>query len=91
MSSFEKFKERLPSNENFYSSLMAKTISNKDYDHAVKVWNAIEMKAMKDFYNLYLKYDVLLLAYVFEKFRNSRFKNYGRCPSHYLSEPAVGI
>ena len=61
MSSFKKFKERLPSNQNFYSSLMGKTITNKNYDHALKVWNAIEMKAMKDFYNLYLECDVLLL------------------------------
>ena len=42
------------------------------------------MKMMKDFYDLYLKCDVLLLTYVFQKFRN----NYGLCPSHYLSAPA---
>ena len=29
------------------------------------------MKTMKDFHDLYLKFDVLLLADVFEKFRNN--------------------
>ena len=46
------------------------------------------MKTMKDYHNLYLKCDVLLLADVFEKFRNNSTKNYGLCPSHYLSAPA---
>ena len=40
---------------------------------------------MKDFHDLYLKCDVLLLANVFEKVRNNSLKNYGLCPSHYLS------
>ena len=44
---------------------------------------------MKDIYDLYLKCDVLLLADVFEKIRNNSLKNYGLCPSHYLSTPAL--
>ena len=47
------------------------------------------MKTMKDYHNLYLKCDVLLLADVFEKFRNNSLKNYGLCPGHYLSAPAL--
>ena len=30
-----------------------------------------------------------LLADVFEKFRNNSLKNYGLCPSHYLSTPVL--
>ena len=54
-----------------------------------KVWNKFEMKTMKDYHNLYLKCDVLLLVDVFEKFRNNSFTNYRLCPSHYLSAPGL--
>ena len=47
------------------------------------------MKAIKDCHDLYSKCDVLLLADVFEKFRNNSFKNYGFFPSHYLSALAL--
>ena len=43
------------------------------------------MKSMKDYYNSYLKWDVLL----FRKFRNGSLKNYGLCPNHYLSARAM--
>ena len=42
---------------------------------------------MKGYYNFYLKSDVLLLADVFEKFRNNSLRNYGLCSSHYFSTP----
>ena len=47
------------------------------------------MERMKDYYNLHLKFDVLLLVDVFEKLRNNSLKNYGLFPSHYLSAAAL--
>ena len=47
------------------------------------------MKTMKDYYNLYVECDVLLLVDVFEKFRNNSLKNCGLCPSHHLNTPAL--
>ena len=91
MSDFEKFKKQLPSKEKFYNSLTGKKFSNKEYDHVLKVWNKLEMKTMKDYHDLYLKYDVSLLADVFEKFRNNSIKTYCICPSHYLSAPALSL
>ena len=44
---------------------------------------------MKDYRDLYLKCEVLLLADVLGKFRTYSFKNYGLCPSHYLSAPGL--
>ena len=38
---------------------------------------------------MHLKCDVLLLADVFGKFINNKRKNYGLCPSRYLSAPAL--
>ena len=60
MSDFEKFKEKLPSNEKFYSLLTGKIIGDKEYEHVIKNWNKLEIKSMKDYYDLCLKCDVLL-------------------------------
>ena len=40
---------------------------------------------MKNYHDLYLKCDILLLVDVFEKFKNRCLENYGLCPSNYLS------
>ena len=89
MNDFEKFKEKLPSKEKFYSSLTGKKINDKEYEHVLKVWKQFQMKMMKDYPNLHLKCDVLLLADVFEKFRKNSLKNYGLCPSHYWRGTAL--
>ena len=89
MSDFKKFKEQLPSKEKFYNSLIVKNISVKEYEHLLDVWNKFEMKTMKYYHDLYLTYHVLLLADVFEKFRNNNLKNYGLCPIHYLRTPGL--
>ena len=89
ISDFEKSKEELPSKEKFYSSLTGIKISDKEYEHVLNVWKKIEVKTMKDYHDLHLKCDVLLLADVFEKFRNNSLKNYGLCTSDYLSASAL--
>ena len=70
MSNFGKYKEQFPIKELFYSLPTGKKISDKEYEHDLKVWNNFEMKTMKYYKHLYLKCDVLLLVDVFEKFRN---------------------
>ena len=77
MNDFETFIEQLPSKEKFYSSLTGKTINDNECEHVVNVWNKFEMKTMKDYHDLYLKFDVLLLADVFEKLRDNSLKNCG--------------
>ena len=52
----------LPSKGKFYSSLTGKKISDKEYEHVLKVWDSFEMKARNDYHILHLKCDVLLLA-----------------------------
>ena len=86
MSGFEKFDEKLSSKKRFIVFLTSKQISDKDYEHGLKVCNAFEMKTMKDYHNFYLKFDVLILA-IFEKLINNNLKNYNFCPSHYLRAP----
>ena len=49
------------------------------------------MRTMKDYHDLYLKCDVLLIADVIEKSRNGSLKNNGLYPSHYFSAPALSL
>ena len=89
MSDFKKFKEQLPKKRKFYSSLTNTKNNDKEHEDVLKVSNKSEMKTMEDYHDLYLQCDVLLLAHVFEKFRNNGLKNYGLCPIHYLSALAL--
>ena len=47
--------------------------NDKEHEHVSRVWNK---SVMKDYHDLYLKCDVLLLAEVLEKSRNSCLKNF---------------
>ena len=86
MDSFEIFSEdKLPDKKHFYKSLKNKHISEKDYLHAVRIWNKFEMKNIGDYHDLYLKTDVLLLADVFENFINRSLEFYKLDPSYYFS------
>ena len=62
MNNFEKFKGQLTSKEKFYSSLISKKITDKEYQHVLKVWDRFEMKARKYFYDFQLNCDALLVA-----------------------------
>ena len=69
MSNFEKFKEKLPSKKKVSRSLTGKKTSDKEYGNVLIVWNKFEMTMMKDYHDLYLKCDIILLADVFENFQ----------------------
>ena len=71
LDSWEKFDETtLPSKEAFYSNLNLEDISSEDYVHTQKVWDVFEIKDLGEYHNLYAQSDTLLLADVFENFRN---------------------
>ena len=95
--SYEKFNyQELPPKECFYSSIKDGKgdndngyISDDQYSHLKNVWNSYNFKTFKDFYNHYLKKDVLLLADVFEKFISTCLKYYNLDPCHYFSSPGL--
>ncbi|XP_068675675.1 uncharacterized protein [Montipora foliosa] len=89
MDSFEKFDEKLPSKEDFYSILNDEHISGKDYQHAQTVWGTFSLKNMGEYHDLYLKSDILLLADVFENFRQTCLQYYKLDPCHYFTSPGL--
>ena len=77
MTGWDKFKEtKLPPRGAFYSKLNMSGVSNKDYEHARRVWAGFGLKDLGECHDLYLKTDVILLANVFKAFRKVCLKNY---------------
>ena len=90
MDSWEKFdKTTLPPKETFHSNLNLEDISNTDYVHAQKVWEAFEIKNLGEYHNLYTQTDTLLPADVFENFRNKCIEIYGLDPVYFLFAPRL--
>ena len=89
MDSFDKFNEKLPSKEEFYSILNDEHITDEQYKHAQTVWDTFSLKNMGEYHDLYLKSDILLLADVFENFRKTCLQYYKLDPCHYFTSPGL--
>lgn len=88
MSSESKMDEiSLPPKSAFFSSLTQENISSDDYEHAVKVWEAFNIRNLGEYHDLYVKTDVLLLADVFENFRSLSLDYYEIDPAHLYTGP----
>ena len=90
MDSWERFNETsLPPKKSFYSELNLEDINDKDYLHAQKVWDVFEIRNLGEYHDLYVQTDTLLLADVYEKFREKCIEIYGLDLSHFLSAPGL--
>ena len=90
MSDFEKLSvTKLPRRRKFYSRLTDSNITYEEHEHARNVWEEFNCKTMRDYHDLYLKTDVLLLADVMENYRNVCIKNYGLDPLWYYTAPGL--
>jgi hypothetical protein len=88
MNTWTRFAEtQLPGIEQFASRLRAEKCSQDDYDHAERVWSHFKCKTLKDYHDIYLKTDVLLLADAFEEFRRVCMTHYQLDAAHYVSDP----
>ena len=90
MDEWDKFNEKeLPSKGSFYSNLTMEDISDTDYVHASNVFKKFDIKNLGEYHDLYVRSDTLLLADVFENFRNACMKNYELDPAHFVSLPGL--
>lgn len=82
--------KELPPREAFYSQLSGSGVSEKDYNHAMRVWRVANVKNMREYTELYLRLDVALLADVFEGYRHRSIKGTGLDPAFYPTLPSFG-
>ena len=90
MDYWESFDETsFPDKEPFYSSLNMENIDDIDYRHGNSVFKKFKLKNLGEYHDLYVQSDTLLLADVFENFRNMCIKVYELDPAHLLSLPGL--
>ena len=89
MDSRERFNETsLPPKNDFYSELTLEDISDKDCEHAQKVFKE-NCADVGNYHDLYVQTDTLLLADVFKKLREKCAEIYGLDPSYFYSAPGL--
>ena len=73
-----KFDEtQLPPIDCFYNTLNDEALSPQDYKRAQDIWSFFKIQNLQQYYDHYLLSDVLLLANVFEHFRQDVFEKHG--------------
>ena len=90
MDNWERFNETsLPSKESFYCNLNMENIEGIDYRHGNNVFKIFKLNNLGEYHGLYVQSDTLLLADVFENFRNKCLGVYELDPAHFLSLPGL--
>ena len=79
----------MPDKETFYSSLNKEDITDVDDRHAKRVFKVFTKKNLGCYYDLYVPGDTLLLADVFENFRNKCIEIYELDSANFLSAPEL--
>ena len=64
-------------------------IDDIDYKNGNNVFKRFELENLRDYHDLYVQSDTLLLAEVFEDFRDMYIKEYKLDPAHFLSLPGL--
>ena len=65
--------------------MYSEDITDEDYTHYKKVFKELGLKKLCDYHDLYVQCDTLLLADVFENFRNKCIEIYELDPTRFLS------
>ena len=90
MSDWKSFNETsLHEKEDFYSHLNMEDITDADYAHAKRVCKDFEIKNLGEYHDLYVQSNTLLLADVFENFRNICLEIYKLDRTKLLSAPGL--
>ena len=80
-----------PTIDKFYSKLNDSNINEKEYQHALKVYQDLDCKNLMDYLLHYLNSDVILMVDVIEKFRQESIEIYGLDPLNYFTLPGYSF
>ena len=86
MDNWERFDETLLPD---YSELTIENITDPDHRNAKRVIKSFNIKNLGDYRDLYVQSDTLLLADVFENFRDQYIEIYELDPAHILTAPGL--
>lgn len=82
---------QLLSNNNFFNKFNDKDCTSEEYSHALDMWNTFNCTTFKEYMELYLKTDVLLMTDVFENFRKLCKNIYKLDPFQYYTAPGLQL
>ena len=86
----ERYQEtHLPPLRCFISKLSGKSITRQKYAELQQIWDSFQCANMEQFLEIYLESDVLMLADIFENFRDECLKNYHLDPCYFVSGPSL--
>ena len=81
----------LPPRSAFKNDLNGEECAEEDYRFAQKAWQESDCQTFGDYLMVYLKLDVILLACVFERFRQKTLEQDGLDPVHFVSLPGLSF
>ena len=64
-------------------------VSEDDYECTQRVWKEFRICNLGEYHDLYLHTDVILLANVFEAFRDTCLEHYSLNPAHFYTSPGL--
>ena len=89
MYSCKRFEETSFLIKKLYSELNLENITHEDCIHAQKLFEELKIKNLREYHDIYVQSDTLLLADVFDNFRKKCIEIYELDPAHFLSAPGL--
>ena len=81
----------LPPKSEFFNSLTDSEISEDDYVHAQTIWKKFNINTLGEYSDFYLLTDILILADVFENFRDLCLKTLNLDASYFMTAPGLAF
>ena len=90
VNSWDRFEEtQLPPINAYYSNLNMSSISEDDCQCTQQVWEEFGIRDLGDYHDLYLRMDVVLLATMYDAFRDTCLEHYKLDPAHFYTSPEL--